>query len=120
MKDMNKFWLILEERNGTIGLKEACLKGGLEWSDAYGGSCPELERFIRQMLKYQTKHFIKRILKNKKFQEKFVASDDFYRLYLLKTKARHQAIGMLFGEDSSFKLLNWEEMYAMRKAVNKT
>jgi len=103
---IDKLWKYLETAPVGIPLKQAVIESGLTWYSENGGGCDELVEFIRSIKKYQTKHFIKKIITNKKAWEKFYNSDDYHHLYLLR-KTVHTAITMLFGKDSSFSLINW-------------
>lgn len=115
---LNKLWVLLEHEKEGMKLEDAVKRAGLEWYTEAGGGNDELVDFITRMKKYQSKRFIKKIMKDKRFQAKFVGSDDFYHLYLLR-KTKHPAIDMLFGENSTFKLLNWQEMMAIRRRKDK-
>jgi hypothetical protein len=115
MKEINELWLVLEEADKPMELKEACGKAGLHWYDENGGGCNELEEYINHIRKYQSKRFLRKIMQNTTFQRTFIESNDFMILYLLKTKTKHPAIDMLFGPDSAFSILNWTEMRANRR-----
>ena len=118
MKDeLSKFWNHLAHLDKPEPLEDACKKAGLEWYSEYGGGCEPLEIWIGKMKKYQTKRFVRKIMRNSSFQEQFILSPDFYHLYLLKTKTKHPAIKSLFGRDSAFSILNWPEMYAKRRRM---
>jgi hypothetical protein len=113
---LEKFWTLLAQTNEPIPLEDACKKAGLTWYNEDGiEGCDELEIWIGKMKRYQSKKFIKKIMRNKKFQQEFILSPDFLHLYLLKTKAKHPALKQLYGRDSTFSLLNWTEMYALRR-----
>ena len=114
---LDKLWNLLQWEQKGIPLEDAVKKAGLEWYNEYGGGNDDLVDFINRMKKYQKKGFLKKIMKDKKFQEKFISSDDFYHLYLLR-KTTHPAVTMLFGKDSSFKLLNWSEMWNLRRKLD--
>lgn len=106
--------MLLEHEKEGVKLKDAVIRAGLDWYDENGGGNDELVDFITKMAKYQKRKVIKKFLRDDKFQERFIMSDDFYHLYLLR-KTKHPAIDMLFGQDSTFHLLNWTEMYAIRR-----
>ena len=118
MGKLSKFWQLLEHEEGKIPLEDACIKAGLTWYSEFGGGCEELEEYIHSIKKYQTKKFIKKIMRNEEFQEKFVLGKDFWKLNLLRTKAEHPALDQLFGQDSTFKLLNWTEMSEIRRKAD--
>ena len=115
MSNLDEFWLTLEEADEPMPLEVAVTLSGLEWYTEGGGGNDELLKYIMSTKTYQTKRFISKILRNNKFQRKFLLSEDFWKLYLLKTKTKHKAIDMLFGKDSTFSLLNWTEMAATRR-----
>lgn len=113
---LSKFWYMLQNQKEAIPLEDACKKAGLTWYSEFGGGCDELEEWlIPAIKKYQTKKFIKKIMRDKGFQSHFVMSQDFWKLNLLRTKTKHPAIKQLFGQDSTFHLLNWTEMEAIRR-----
>lgn len=114
---LSKLWEFLRYQKEKIPLKDAVKKSGLEWNSEGGGGNDDLVDFIQRMRKYQTKKFIRKIMRDKIFQERFITGDDFYHLYLLR-KTTHPGIDMLFGVDSTFKLLNWSEMYHLRRKLD--
>jgi len=111
---LETLWAVLENEKPGIKLKDAVKRAKLEWYSEYGGGNDELVDFIHKMKRYQTKKFIKKVIRNSKYALNFAQTDDFYHLYLLR-KAKHPAIEMLFGVNSTFKLLNWESLYDLRK-----